>query len=74
MLDGYASSTLNLARLQFAVTTSVHFLFVVLTLGLVTLVAITQTRFAVGGRPELGRMARFWGSLYVINYAVGIAS
>jgi cytochrome bd ubiquinol oxidase subunit I len=74
MLDGYASSTLNLARLQFAVTTSVHFLFVILTLGLVTLVAITQTRFAVGGRPELGRMARFWGSLYVINYAVGIAS
>ncbi len=34
MLDGYASSTLNLARLQFAVTTSVHFLFVILTLGL----------------------------------------
>jgi cytochrome d ubiquinol oxidase subunit I len=74
MLDGYASNTLNLARLQFAVTTSVHFLFVMLTLGLVTLVAITQTRYVVGGRPELGRMARFWGYLYVINYAVGIAS
>src|SRR5690348_2143271 len=74
MLDGYASSTLDLARLQFAVTTSVHFLFVILTLGLVTLVAITQTRFVVGGNPELGRMARFWGFLYVINYAVGIAS
>jgi len=74
MLDGYASSTLDLARLQFAVTTSVHFLFVILTLGLVTLVAITQTRYVVGGRPELGRMARFWGFLYVINYAVGIAS
>jgi len=74
MLDGYASNTLDLARLQFAVTTSVHFLFVILTLGLVTLVAITQTRFVAGGNPELGRMARFWGFLYVINYAVGIAS
>jgi cytochrome bd ubiquinol oxidase subunit I len=74
MLDGYASSTVDLARLQFAVTTSVHFLFVILTLGLVTLVAITQTRFVVGGNPEFGRMARFWGLLYVINYAVGIAS
>jgi cytochrome d ubiquinol oxidase subunit I len=74
MLDGYASSTLDLARLQFAVTTSVHFLFVILTLGLVTLVAITQTRFVIGGNPELGRMTRFWGFLYVINYAVGIAS
>jgi cytochrome d ubiquinol oxidase subunit I len=67
-------SAVDLARLQFAVTTSVHFLFVLLTLGLVTLVAITQTRFAVTGNPVFGRMARFWGLLYVINYAVGIAS
>jgi cytochrome d ubiquinol oxidase subunit I len=67
-------STVDLARLQFAVTTSVHFLFVALTLGLVTLVAITQTRFAISGNPVLGRMTRFWGKLYVINYAVGIAT
>ena len=67
-------STVDLARLQFAVTTSVHFLFVALALGLVTLVAITQTRFALGGDPVLGRMTRFWGKLYVINYAVGIAT
>ena len=67
-------SAVDLARLQFAVTTSVHFLFVLLTLGLVTLVAITQTRFAITGNPVFGRMARFWGLLYVINYAVGIAS
>src|SRR5882672_1770812 len=74
MSAGYASGTLDLARAQFALTTSNHFLFVALTLGLVTLVAITQTRFVVTGRPVLGRMARFWGFLYVINYAVGIAS
>ena len=67
-------SAVDLARVQFAVTTSVHFLFVLLTLGLVTLVAITQTRFVVTGNPVFGRMARFWGLLYVINYAVGIAS
>jgi len=65
---------LDLARVQFAVTTSVHFLFVVLTLGLVLLVAITQTRFVITGNPVLGRMTRFWGFLYVINYAVGIAT
>ncbi|MGX7825193.1 cytochrome ubiquinol oxidase subunit I [Actinokineospora sp. 24-640] len=63
-----------LARLQFAVTTSFHFLFVLLTLGLVTLVAITQTRAVVRGDPTLMRMTRFWGHLYVINYAVGIAT
>jgi cytochrome d ubiquinol oxidase subunit I len=67
-------TSLELARVQFAVTTSVHFLFVVLTLGLVLLVAITQTRFVITGNPVLGRMTRFWGLLYVINYAVGIAT
>jgi cytochrome bd ubiquinol oxidase subunit I len=64
----------DVARLEFAVTTSVHFLFVLLTLGLVTLVAVMQTRWARSGDPELGRMTRFWGLLYVVNYAVGIAT
>jgi cytochrome d ubiquinol oxidase subunit I len=64
----------DLARLEFAVTTSVHFLFVLLTLGLVTIVAVMQTRYARTGDPELGRMTRFWGLLYVVNYAVGIAT
>lgn len=65
---------LPIARLQFATTTSFHFLFVLLTLGLVTLVAVMQTRSAFGGKPELMRMTRFWGRLYVINYALGIAT
>jgi cytochrome d ubiquinol oxidase subunit I len=65
---------LPVARLQFATTTSFHFLFVLLTLGLVTLVAVMQTRAAVGGKPELLRMTRFWGRLYVINYALGIVT
>ncbi|GAA1970342.1 cytochrome ubiquinol oxidase subunit I [Amycolatopsis minnesotensis] len=64
----------GLARTQFALTTSFHFLFVLLTLGLVTVVAIMQTRHALGGKPELRRMTRFWGKLYVINYALGIAT
>lgn len=65
---------LPVARLQFATTTSFHFLFVLLTLGLVTLVAVMQTRWALGGKPELLRMTRFWGRLYVINYALGIVT
>src|SRR5437763_653000 len=50
---------LPIARLQFATTTSFHFLFVLLTLGLVTLVAVMQTRATVGGKPELLRMDDF---------------
>ncbi|GAA3871979.1 cytochrome ubiquinol oxidase subunit I [Saccharothrix violaceirubra] len=65
---------LGLARLQFAVTTSFHFLFVLLTLGLVTLVAVTQTRATVTKNPVQWRMTRFWGRLYVVNYALGIAT
>ncbi|MCG5217454.1 cytochrome ubiquinol oxidase subunit I [Streptosporangium sp. KLBMP 9127] len=63
---------LDLARTQFAVTGSLHFLFVVLTLGLAPLVAIMQTRHAITGKPIFGRMTRFWGQIYVINYALGI--
>jgi cytochrome d ubiquinol oxidase subunit I len=66
--------TLDLARAQFATTTSFHFVFVLLTLGLVTLVAVTQTRSTLGGRPVLERMTRFWGRIYVVNYALGIAT
>ncbi|MFI9011323.1 cytochrome ubiquinol oxidase subunit I [Actinosynnema sp. NPDC053489] len=65
---------LGLARLQFATTTSFHFLFVLLTLGLVTAVAIMQTRAALSADPVHARMARFWGRLYVVNYALGIAT
>ncbi|MFC6080574.1 cytochrome ubiquinol oxidase subunit I [Sphaerisporangium aureirubrum] len=63
---------LDLARLQFAVTGSLHFLFVVLTLGLAPLVAIMQTRSLLSGKPVFERMTRFWGQIYVINYAVGV--
>jgi cytochrome d ubiquinol oxidase subunit I len=65
---------LDLARLQFAVTGSLHFLFVTLTLGLAPLVAIMHTRYAITGRPVHERMTRFWGQIYLINYALGIVS
>ncbi|MFG1706113.1 cytochrome ubiquinol oxidase subunit I [Nonomuraea sp. M3C6] len=65
---------LDLARTQFAVTGSLHFLFVVLTLGLAPLVAIMHTRWAMSGKPLHEGMTRFWGQLYVINYALGIVT
>ncbi|MFH9958776.1 cytochrome ubiquinol oxidase subunit I [Streptomyces roseolus] len=63
---------LDLARLQFGLTAAGHFLFVALTLGLGTIVAVLQTRATLTRRPEDARQVRFWGQLYVINYAVGI--
>ncbi|MEU8147293.1 cytochrome ubiquinol oxidase subunit I [Nonomuraea sp. NPDC048901] len=65
---------LELARLQFAMTGNLHFLFVVLTLGLAPLVAIMHTRWALAGKPLHERLTRFWGQIYVINYALGIVT
>ena len=67
-------SVLDIARLQFATTTIFHFLFVLLTLGLVTLLVVLQTSWLVTKKPVYERMTRFWGRLYVINYFVGIAT
>ena len=66
--------TVDLARLQFALTAGTHFLFVALTLGLATLVAVIQTWATLTRSPVHMRMTRFWGQLYVINYAMGIVT
>ncbi|MFI6060877.1 cytochrome ubiquinol oxidase subunit I [Streptomyces sp. NPDC051286] len=65
---------LVLARLQFAITAIAHYLFVTLTLGLVTHLVVMQTRWAVTGKAEHRRQARFWGRLYLVNYALGIGT
>ncbi len=64
--------TLEFARLQFALTAGAHFLFVALTVGLATIVACMQTRATLTESAVHERMTRFWGQLYVINYAMGI--
>ncbi|GAA3114200.1 cytochrome ubiquinol oxidase subunit I [Nonomuraea salmonea] len=66
--------TLDLARLQFALTAGAHFLFVALTLGLATLLAVVQTTATISGKDVHLRMTRFWGQLYIINYAMGIVT
>ncbi|MCX4667135.1 cytochrome ubiquinol oxidase subunit I [Streptomyces sp. NBC_01381] len=66
--------TVELARLQFALTVGVHYLLVALTLGLVVMVAINHTRWVRTGDPALKQATKYWGTLYVINYAVGIAA
>jgi len=65
---------LDLARLQFGVTAGLHFLFVVLTLGLAPVVAVMNTRWVRTGDPLQERMTRFWGQIYIVNYALGIVT
>ncbi len=63
--------TLTLARLQFAITSVYHFFFVPLTLGLALLVAIMETAYVRTGDESYKRMTRFWGRLFLINFAMG---
>lgn len=64
----------ELSRLQFALTALFHFLFVPLTLGLSVLVAIMETVYVMTDRPIWRQMTKFWGSLFGINFAIGVAT
>jgi cytochrome d ubiquinol oxidase subunit I len=65
---------LALARWQFAITTVYHFFFVPLTLGLAILVAIMETRYVMTGDETWRRMTKFWGKLFIINFAMGVVT
>jgi cytochrome d ubiquinol oxidase subunit I len=65
---------LLLARWQFAITCTYHYFFVPLTLGLSILVAIMETRYARTGDEVFKRMTKFWGKLFLINFAMGVAT
>ncbi|MGH6860902.1 MAG: cytochrome ubiquinol oxidase subunit I [Phyllobacterium sp.] len=63
-----------LSRLQFAITALYHFLFVPLTLGLSVLLAIMETVYVMTGRVIWRQMTKFWGTLFGINFALGVAT
>ncbi len=63
-----------LSRLQFAAATMFHFLFVPLTLGLSVLVAIMETKYVRTGDEQYLKMAKFWGKLFLINFALGVVT
>ena len=64
----------ELSRLQFAATALFHFLFVPLTLGLSVIVAIMETVYVMTDRPIWRQMTKFWGMLFGINFALGVAT
>jgi cytochrome bd ubiquinol oxidase subunit I len=69
-----AVTTVDLARIQFATTSLYHFLFVPLTLGLAPLVGVMQTLWFRGRGDHWLRLARFFGTLMLINFAIGVAT
>ena len=63
-----------LSRAQFALTALYHFLFVPLTLGLSMILVIMESVYVMTGREIWKRMTRFWGVLFGINFAMGVAT
>ncbi|ARN81409.1 cytochrome ubiquinol oxidase subunit I [Methylocystis bryophila] len=71
-MDGLDVATLS--RLQFALTALYHFLFVPLTLGLAWLLAIMESVYVMTGRTVWRDATKFWGTLFGINFAMGVAT
>jgi len=65
---------LTLARWQFAIITVYHFFFVPITLGLSIAVAIMQTAYYRTGNEAYKKMTKFWGKLFLINFAIGVVT
>jgi len=68
------NDVVTLSRLQFALTALYHFLFVPLTLGLSWILAIMESVYVMTGREIWKRMTQFWGVLFGINFAMGVAT
>ena len=64
----------SLSRIQFGMTAMYHFLFVPLTLGLSFMLAIMESVYVMTNRPIWREMTRFWGKLFGINFAMGVAT
>jgi cytochrome d ubiquinol oxidase subunit I len=64
----------TLSRLQFGLTTVYHFFFVPFTLGMCWFVAYMQTRYTQTRDEVFHKMAKFWGKLFLINFAIGVVT
>ena len=67
-------AVVDLSRLQFALTALYHFLFVPLTLGLSFMLVIMESIYVMTNRPIWRKITRFWGVLFGINFAIGVAT
>ncbi|MFT8565198.1 MAG: cytochrome ubiquinol oxidase subunit I [Acetobacter orientalis] len=73
-MDLINPTVVDLSRFQFALTALYHFMFVPLTLGLTFMLAAMETVYVVTGRKIYKEMAQFWGKLFGINFAIGVAT
>lgn len=69
-----SDTLVELSRWQFALTAMFHFIFVPLTLGLSFMLAIMESVYVMTGKEIYKQMTQFWGKLFGINFAIGVAT
>src|SRR6202142_4080113 len=67
-------NVVDISRWQFGITTVYHFIFVPLTIGLAPLIAVMQTAWVATGNTAWYRLTKFFGKLFLINFAIGVAT
>jgi cytochrome d ubiquinol oxidase subunit I len=67
-------TVVELSRLQFAATALYHYLFVPLTLGMTFMLAVMETVYVITGKKIYREITQFWGGLFLINFALGVAT
>ncbi len=65
---------ITLSRLQFAITTIYHFLFVPLSIGLALFIAILQTMYVKSDKIVYKRLAKFFGKIFMVSFAMGVVT
>ena len=68
------SALVDWSRAQFALTAMYHWIFVPLTLGMTFIIAFAETIYVRTGKEEWKRITKFWGKLFGINFAIGVAT
>ena len=69
-----SDTVVELSRFQFGMTALYHFLFVPLTIGMAFLLAIMESLYVMTGKQVYQDMTKFWGKLFGINFALGVAT
>lgn len=67
-------NVVDVSRWQFGITTVYHFIFVPLTIGLAPLIAVMQSAWLVTDNVAWYRLTKFFGKLFLINFAIGVAT
>lgn len=74
MIESIDLSLVNWSRGQFALTAFYHWLFIPITLGTTYIIAFAETIYVRTGDEEWKRIAKFWGKLFGINFAIGVGT